>query len=228
MLLMLVTNASALKIDLSFSGGFENRPPAVAAMNQAATAWERALSDPIVVEIDVREAFFIELPFGADGGAFPTWYEETYPLIRGSLVADTTSPDDELAIQHLQPGPRLSFQTWDAVPNVVVNEGDDHINNWILLTRANLKALGIPIEDGDTDPDAEILWSPVSLGFFDYDRTDGIDARDFVSVAMHEIGHALGFSSGEDDYDIVLAMIPLVCCVFQQSLLGRTRRIPLP
>jgi hypothetical protein len=69
--------------------------------------------------------------------------------------------------------------------------------------------MGIAIEEDDTDPDAEILWNSVSLDFFDYDRRDGIKGRDFVGVATHEIGHALGFSSGVDDYDIVFAGLAL-------------------
>jgi hypothetical protein len=41
---------------------------------------------------------------------------------------------------------------------------------------------------------------------FDYDRSDGITPGqfDFVGVAVHEIGHGLGFISGVDDVDFVL------------------------
>lgn len=50
--------------------------------------------------------------------------------------------------------------------------------------------------------DAEIAFSTDFV--FDFDPSDGIDsgAIDFVGVATHEIGHALGFTSGVDVLDI--------------------------
>ncbi len=68
------------------------------------------------------------------------------------------------------------------------------------MTRANAKAMGL-IAAHDTGIDAEITFSS---GFsFDFDSSDGISAgsMDFVGVALHEIGHALGFVSGVDVLD---------------------------
>jgi hypothetical protein len=74
-------------------------------------------------------------------------------------------------------------------------------NTFIGLTTANAKALGYTFAANATD--AQIQFSS-DFGF-DFDPTDGIDTGkyDFYAVAIHEIGHALGFVSGVDDYDFL-------------------------
>lgn len=58
----------------------------------------------------------------------------------------------------------------------------------------------------DDGPDAEIYWNaPYLENGFDFDRSDGVKGTDFVAAAVHEIGHALGFSSGVDFVDLVFA-----------------------
>ncbi|MFD1612430.1 NF038122 family metalloprotease [Sphingomonas tabacisoli] len=83
-----------------------------------------------------------------------------------------------------------------------VYDTDGSFNNSVIgLTRANAKALGYTYSDGKAD--ASITFS--SNFQFDFNATDGITAgqSDFLGVAIHEIGHALGFVSGVDDYDVL-------------------------
>ena len=101
------------------------------------------------------------------------------------------------------------------------DNNDSYNNLFINANTAVNKALGIGVDYGNSlfrlindanaaDPsfvplniyrDGDITFS--STFAFDFDPTDGVSVGtyDFVGVAIHEIGHALGFVSGTDDYD---------------------------
>jgi len=93
----------------------------------------------------------------------------------------------------------LGGERLDIDADSVFDNNNTRNNRYIYANTANLKALGFDI--GNSFVDAEIEFS--SEFAFDFDPTDGIatGTLDFVGVAVHEVGHALGFESGTDWYD---------------------------
>jgi len=85
-----------------------------------------------------------------------------------------------------------------------VFDADGGFNNSVIgVNTANAKALGYAINPATVD--GSVSFNSDYSDAFDFNPGDGIAAShiDFVGVAIHEIGHALGFVSGVDDYDFV-------------------------
>jgi hypothetical protein len=84
----------------------------------------------------------------------------------------------------------------------VDNDGDAN-NRTIRATTANARALGLSVTYGTGDNSFDALIALNNRSPFDFDPSDGItaDAYDFVGIATHEIGHALGFISGVNVLD---------------------------
>ena len=98
-------------------------------------------------------------------------------------------------------------------------------NSTVAITKASAKALGITTDVNGAavnyaSSDANITFS--SDFAWDFNPTDGITstAFDFIGVAIHEIGHALGFVSGVDTYDIVTSPGNVAAGVALQSVEG--------
>jgi hypothetical protein len=113
------------------------------------------------------------------------------------------SADDTAAVSRLSTSPFniLINQTTDrpsgsAATPYVDNDGGFNNRN-ITMTNANAKVLGLTT----FNQDANIFFN--SKFSWDFKRSDGITTGtyDFVGVAAHEIGHALGFISGVDELD---------------------------
>ncbi|MEM9659836.1 MAG: NF038122 family metalloprotease, partial [Planctomycetota bacterium] len=154
-LLSSASRAAALEIELSFSSQFAARQAAVAAMRRAADIWESWLSDPVTVAMEVSE-FSDPERIGVLAGALPTYdfIDYGYEEVRNALIADATTADDHTAVAHLPAGPNVALRFWDLDQEPVTLEGDDWINQYLSLTRATAKALGLP--HGSQGPDAGI------------------------------------------------------------------------
>lgn len=166
----------------------------------AANFWSSKLTDNVTVYINIA---FDNLGPNILGGTGSTFVSTSYSNIRQALTADATSAIDASAVGSLQAGPALSF--WATQGDLSSRfDNDGSLNNTTLgLTTANAKAMGFSVATDVATPDANITFAKGFAGDFVYTRANGVPANkiDFITVAEHEIGHALGFVSGVDDID---------------------------
>ena len=195
--------AQALRIELNADPGIDTR--ALQGFREAAYMWEQLLIDDIVVRLDVG---FEALPPGVLGSTGSEQVVLSYADVFGALQLDATSKEDDIAVANLRPFNDLLFITNNANGDLIINDAADNWSHFMAVNTANARALGLTIDaNGDPIPagaDASITFS--SEFTFDFNAHDGVDddAFDFVGIAAHEIGHALGFVSGVDIVDITM------------------------
>jgi hypothetical protein len=105
----------------------------------------------------------------------------------------------------------------------VTRTGNAGINNYLDVNQSIIKALGLTGKTGPMNAyDAQIQFS--NQFAFDFNPTNGIAAGkyDFTAVAVHEIGHALGFVSGTDVFDIVMHGTGPLASAFEAGDFGST------
>lgn len=214
------TAADAAQIILNNTGGVEVGTDAERGFRAAANFWASRITNDIQIRLDVGFGSLGDDVLGATGSTIGTTLTQS---VYAGLALNAKSAIDAQAIAGLRPleesifGPTIGALSMvtpgytgvdasgipigiDNTTQVFDNDGD--FNNVLLgATSANLKALGILTDQSVTD--GEITFS--SDFAFDFNPIDGIDADkiDFIGVAIHEIGHALGFVSGVDDYDFL-------------------------
>ncbi|NES94068.1 MAG: PEP-CTERM sorting domain-containing protein [Desertifilum sp. SIO1I2] len=177
----------------------------------AGDIWSAVLADDVTVNINIS---FTNLGDGILGGTVARRYPVSYNLVRALMYGDITSIDDWVAFSNLLPEPYFNLlinQTSNSrggsseIPYLDINGSNN--NTQVHLIGANAKALGLAAYLPVNHVDATIQFS--NLFNWDFDRSNGIDplAFDFIGVAAHEIGHALGFVSGVDLLDSVAGII---------------------
>jgi hypothetical protein len=201
--------AQALVFNLSFIPGTSAQEQA--SFTAAANIWSSIYADNVTVKLTVGTG---ALASGVLAQAGSRRINYSYGQVRDALTADATSALDATAVANLNPGSSvgLLMNRVSDNPNgatsftgFVDNNGSAN-NSTIRVTAANARALGLGfgiggVAGGCTDCDAFIQFS---TGFtWDHDRSNGINATefDFVGIAVHEIGHAMGFVSGVDTMD---------------------------
>lgn len=184
--------ALVININPVAGGGLDTGPSAAAALaafNRAADRWESAFSDPITLEIDadLRDLGSASII----GQAGSTLLIGGFDGVRNAIVADAADESDDAIVGFLPDAAGFS---------AFLPSGGYSLLDAIVLTQANAMALGV---SRITPSDGLIEFNS---GFsFDYDSSDGLTGMDFETVALHEIGHTLGFISVVDEIDFRIA-----------------------
>jgi PEP-CTERM motif len=207
-LLALTSASHALTFNFTFL------PTSTAQANQAfidaGARWSALFTDNVTLNMTVGTNNLGAGILASTGSARSLY---SYSSFKSALTADATSASDATAVANLPSGSSFGMlinRTADnpngsgsAVPYVDNNASAN--NSSIRITNANAKALGLvpqasTLACGNTC-DAGITFG--SAFTWDYNPNDGITpgAYDFVGIATHEIGHALGFISGVDILD---------------------------
>ncbi|HSE98008.1 MAG TPA: NF038122 family metalloprotease, partial [Blastocatellia bacterium] len=172
----------------------ENFPQAREAFLRAAERWESLIQTrtPVTIIIDV------------DYG--PTRFGQSYPSgVLGSTNSQSLGSENEYPglrnalIQSASNGAEAAL--YNALPQTTVPT-DIGGTSAFVLPSALLRALGLINPVANPSGEQAQFGPPPSIGFnsnftFDFDPSDGIDVdkTDFDAVAVHEIGHLLGFTS---------------------------------
>ncbi|GLX77753.1 hypothetical protein tinsulaeT_10930 [Thalassotalea insulae] len=207
-------NATTIALDYDaseFTG--DQGQQALAGFQQAASFWENLFSDDITVNLNISFAELEENVIGSTRSNRSLYYYQDVAL---AMINDATSVADALNANTLtceDQGAGVCARSFldseaDGIGGATPGLDEDGTidNIAIAVTQANAKALGLSTDATGSDFEAIDAIVQFSSAFaFDFDRENGIDndKMDFVGVAIHEIGHALGFTSGVDTYDFI-------------------------
>jgi hypothetical protein len=168
---------------LSQLQGDPNKDAVIAAFQKAASYWTARIKSPTTMTVNIDYG-----PNSPGGGAFG-------PNTLGATGSLRTTIDYAGFLTNLKASSNGAGETavYNALPTsfVPTDTGNGAV---VSVARPLARSLGLPVS---ATPLADATIGFNSAFQFDFNPDDGIDAgkTDFVAVAAHEIGHALGFSS---------------------------------
>ncbi|MEL6931178.1 MAG: NF038122 family metalloprotease [Cyanobacteria bacterium J06600_6] len=191
---------SGLQFDFSFAAGTSSEQ--MLAFEIAGMMWSDYITDDMTVNIHVEMTD--ELPENVIGGALPAVVaNHDYGEFLDAYQADITSWKDEQSfsgISHVQQNGIDQFQA-------AVDLGAENFlksSSTLNMTRANAKGLGL-VNGNSQELDGYILMNDLSGSSMNWGNyltwSNDSNTLDFLSVAVHEVGHVLGFVSGVDKSD---------------------------
>jgi len=194
---------TGLTFTLNDTGGAGAGTQALAGFQAAAALWAGLLDDDVNIVLDIG---FQNLGVNTLGQAGSTSHVLRYTDVRTALTNDAQTADDTAAVNSLDAGAAFTMAQQDSAGVYGLDNNASNDNQFLAVNAANAKALGFTTDVnggaiGGATSDASITFN--NQFSWDFDQSNGVGSglQDFVGVAFHEIGHALGFTSGVDVLD---------------------------
>ncbi|GEM_PF-1186672 len=188
-----------LRILLRGTAQLQSFPSAIESFKRAAAQWEAVIQTVVTIVIDIDfgptlfgSQFADDVVAVTDAQALGG--NSLYPSVRANLISGPYSLDKRSVYNSLPA---------ETVPT------DAGATTGLVASSATLRALELISPVADPEGELSDFGPPPAIGFnskfkFDFNLNDGIEADklDFEAMALHEIGHILGFISSVGQQEI--------------------------